>query len=338
MIGLEELIDTIFIERGVVNHSRTQSIKSKFKNPTIIEVDRYQEIFNKRSQNFRIQKQNPALILAEKHDNFVLPAPSGFGLASTRNFYFSHMYNCIYDCRYCFLQGMYSSANYVIFVNFEDFFDEIEQSIKANGGQDITFFSGYDCDSLAFENITGFAESILPLFKSYPKVDLEFRTKSVQLEPLKSGLPITNCIVAFSMMPEELARRLDTKAPSIKRRINAIEKLAARGWPIGLRFDPLIYSKDWKQLYKGLLMEIMHRVPREAIHSISHGPLRYPKKMYQDITKLYPEELLFSIPMSENNGYVDYGVDVENEMAEFLIKNLKNYVEEAKIFQCVVQT
>jgi hypothetical protein len=41
--------------------------------------------------------------------------------------------------------------------------------------------------------------------------------------------------------------------------------------------------------------------------------------------------------MSENNGYVDYGVDVENEMAEFLIKNLKNYVEEAKIFQCVVQ-
>jgi hypothetical protein len=59
--------------------------------------------------------------------------------------------------------------------------------------------------------------------------------------------------------------------------------------------------------------------------------------MYQDITKLYPEELLFSLPMSENNGYVDYGVDVENEMAEFLIKNLKNYVEEAKIFQCVVQ-
>ena len=74
MIGLEQLIDTIFIEREIVNHSRTQSIKSKFKNSTIIEVDRYQEIFNKRSQNFRIQKQNPALILAKKHNNFVLPA------------------------------------------------------------------------------------------------------------------------------------------------------------------------------------------------------------------------------------------------------------------------
>ena len=177
----------------------------------------------------------------------------------------------------------------------------------------------------------------MPLFKSYPKVDLEFRTKSVQLEPLKSELPIANCIVAFSLMPKELAKRLDKKAPSIKRRVDAIEKLAAMGWPIGLRFDPLIYSKDWKQLYKGLLMDIMRRVPSESIHSISYGPLRYPKKMYQDITKLYPEELLFSIPMSENNGYIDYGVDVEQEMTEFLINNLKNYVEEAKLFQCVVQ-
>ena len=25
------------------------------------------------------------------------------------------MYNCIYDCRYCFLQGMYNSANFVVF-------------------------------------------------------------------------------------------------------------------------------------------------------------------------------------------------------------------------------
>mgnify|MGYP001399421665 CR=1 FL=1 len=332
-----ELVDTIYFEESVTDHPRTREILSRFKIARKIPIQRYGEIFNKRNQNFKLQKRNPALILAKKHKGFVLPVPEGFGIGHNINFYFSHMYNCIYDCRYCFLQGMYSSANYVIFVNFEDFFNDIEQSIEANGAKDLTFFSGYDCDSLAFENITGFAESILPLFKSYPKVDLEFRTKSVQLEPLKSELPIANCIVAFSLMPEELAKRLDKKAPSIKRRVDAIEKLAAIGWPIGLRFDPLIYSKDWKQLYKGLLMDIMRRVPSESIHSISYGPLRYPKKMYQDITKLYPEELLFSIPMSENNGYIDYGVDVEQEMTEFLINNLKNYVEEAKLFQCVVQ-
>ena len=36
------------------------------------------------------------------------------------------MYNCIYDCKYCFLQGLYSSANYLVFVNYEDFLNQIK--------------------------------------------------------------------------------------------------------------------------------------------------------------------------------------------------------------------
>ena len=93
----------------------------------------------KGNKNFRIQKQNPALILARKHDNFVLPAPQGFGL-DAQKLLFSHMYNCIYDCRYCFLQGMYSSANYVLFVNYEDFFKAISDTIDKNTDTSLTFF------------------------------------------------------------------------------------------------------------------------------------------------------------------------------------------------------
>ena len=40
------------------------------------------------------------------------------------------MLNCIYDCNYCFLQGMFNSANYLVFVNYEDYFKEIEKIIK----------------------------------------------------------------------------------------------------------------------------------------------------------------------------------------------------------------
>ena len=41
------------------------------------------------------------------------------------------MLNCVYDCRYCFLQGMYRSANYVLFVNYDDFRVQIEESISS---------------------------------------------------------------------------------------------------------------------------------------------------------------------------------------------------------------
>ena len=262
------MIDTIFIEQDVLDHERTKTVVSKFPKSRRIIISRYQEVFNKRTQNFRLQKKQPALILASKHKNFVLPAPAGFGIGTKKNFYFSHMYNCLYDCRYCFLQGMYSSANYVLFVNYEDFYSQIETTISDNAKGRITFFSGYDCDSLAFEKISGFLKNTLPVFSGLERADLELRTKSVQLEPLLSMEPQQNCIVAFSLMPEELAKKLDNKAPSISRRIAALTRLAERGWPIGLRFDPLIYSYDWKEKYERLVGSLLEALPNESIHSI----------------------------------------------------------------------
>ena len=135
------MIETIYVEKIIKEHPRTKLILSKLKKAKIIEIDRYGEIFNKRNQNFRIQKNNPDLILAFKNEGYVLPTPEGFGVGSSKNYYFSHMFNCIYDCRYCFLQGMYSSANYVIFVNFEDFDKEIEAVIRDNKDKKILSFS-----------------------------------------------------------------------------------------------------------------------------------------------------------------------------------------------------
>ena len=121
------MIETIYFEDEIKSHPRTQKIFSKFQNIRKININRYGEIFNRRNQNFKIQKENPALIIAKKHSNFVLKAPENFGIGSNDNFYFSHMYNCIYDCKYCFLQGMYSSSNFVLFVNFEDFNKNIKE-------------------------------------------------------------------------------------------------------------------------------------------------------------------------------------------------------------------
>ena len=74
------MINTIYIEQTVRDHERTNKILKRFSDARIISCDRYGEVFNPRSQNFRIQKQNPALIIAEKFKNFLLPTPEGFGL------------------------------------------------------------------------------------------------------------------------------------------------------------------------------------------------------------------------------------------------------------------
>ncbi len=330
------MIETIYIEEAIKNHPRTKFILKKFKNSRIISINKYGEIFNKRNQNFRIQKANPNLILAHKKNSFVLPAPEGFGIGSSKNFYFSHMYNCIYDCRYCFLQGMYSSANYVIFVNFEDFNIAIKKTIEDNVGSKVTFFSGYDCDSLALENVTGFAKHILSIFRTYPHIEIEFRTKSIQKEPFLSVKPMQNVILAYSLMPELMSNSLDYKAPSISKRIRVISELASKGWKIGLRFDPLIHGKNWKELYKELLENIYNKISLNDLHSVSFGSLRFPKRMFKDIFKLYPHESLFTTPLSLKNKMISYDIEIEEEMTSFC-KNLSlKYINEDQIFKCSI--
>ena len=330
------MIETIYVEEAIQKHPKTKFILNKFKKSRIISINKYGEIFNKRNQNFRIQKANPCLILAHKKDNFVLPAPEGFGIGSSKNFYFSHMYNCIYDCRYCFLQGMYSSANYVIFVNFEDFDISIKKIIENNVGSKVTFFSGYDCDSLALENVTGFAKHILSIFRKYPQIEIEFRTKSIQKEPFLSVKPMPNVILAYSLMPELMSNSLDNKAPSISKRIRVISELASKGWKIGLRFDPLIHGENWKELYQELLENIYNNIFLDNLHSVSFGSLRFPKRMFKDIFKLYPHEPLFSSPLSLNNKMISYDIDIEEEMTSFC-KNLSlKYINEDQIFKCSI--
>ncbi|MDD1611585.1 MAG: DNA photolyase, partial [Methylococcaceae bacterium] len=169
------MIETIYIEENLRNHPRVLEVTARFPEARRIICGRYGEVFNPKAQNFRLQKQRPALILAEKFKNFTLPAPSGYGIGASKNYYFSHMLNCLYDCRYCFLQGMYHSAHYVLFVNYEDFQQDIRRIAGLHPDEAVHFFSGYDCDSLALEPVTGFAAHFLPFFAELPNAWLELR-------------------------------------------------------------------------------------------------------------------------------------------------------------------
>ena len=91
----------------------------------------------------------------------MLKTPKNYSIGRENNYYFSYMYNCIYDCRYCFLQGLYSSSNLVIFVNYDDFLNEIKVLDNSKIAKKTTIFSGYDCDSMAYDSVTNFSESLI---------------------------------------------------------------------------------------------------------------------------------------------------------------------------------
>ena len=206
------MIDTIYIEDEIYEHARTARICDRYPAAARVRIERYGSVFNPKSQNFRLQKRNPSLILAKKNNELVLPVPDEYTTGGDYHYYFSHMLNCVYDCRYCFLQGMFRSAHFLLFVNYEDFIDSIRQVAGKHPRRETWFFSGYDCDSLAFEPLTGFAEHFLPEFARLDNAVLELRTKSTQIRSLLEIDPLPNVVVAYSLNPESVARELEIGA------------------------------------------------------------------------------------------------------------------------------
>ncbi|MDC9729673.1 MAG: DNA photolyase [Methyloprofundus sp.] len=328
------MIETIYIEENILQHPRVLEICARFPKARQITCARYGEVFNPKAQNFRLQKQQPALILAEKYKGFALKTPPEYSIGAERNYYFSHMLNCLYDCRYCFLQGMYQSANYVLFVNYEDYFADIKRLCAETPNEAVHFFSGYDCDSLALEPVSHFAQEFIPVIESIPNAWMELRTKSTQVRHLLNIPAVERCIIAFSFTPDEIASALEHKAPTINKRLDALIKLQEHGWKIGLRFDPIIYEDDYQEHYKSLFKMVFAKIKAESLHSVSLGVFRLPDNYFKKIHKLYPEEKLFASPLESQQGMMSYKAELEAEMMQFCSAELLIYITEGQFFPC----
>lgn len=322
-------IGALYYEKAVADHPRTVALRRQLARLPQIAIDGYGEIFNRGGSNFRLQKQRPSLILARKYEGFVLPTPPTYGIGAPANFYFSHLMNCPYDCRYCFLQGMYRSAHYVLFVNYEDFFSAVADQ-AAETPKPSCFFSGYDCDSLALEGLTGFAAAALPFFRELPEVWLELRTKSTA-PSLVGAEPWPRCVVAFSLSPASLSAEVEHGTPPLARRLAAMRRLAAAGWPLGLRFDPVWVDPAWPQsaffeVYRAFFREVAATIPIRAIHSISLGSFRLPQPFYRRLAKLYPDDRLVSgTRWALQDGQIQYPPERDHEMLAFCADEIAHH-------------
>lgn len=319
------MIDTLYVEEALKNHPHVLALQKRFFKAHVVFCERYTEVFNRKNQSFRLQKQKPALILAQKASSFVLPVPASYTLGKSANFYFSHILNCLYDCRYCFLQGMYRSANYVLFVNFEDFQKALLEKIEEHP-LGATFFSGYDGDSLALNPLSCFLESFIPFFKDHPNHELELRTKSNAIHPLLSFAPLPNVILAYSLSPPWIVERFEHKTARAHQRLKALKQLQDKGWPIGLRFDPILYHPHWEKHYGEFFDEVFHTLDPHRIHSVTLGPFRMPYKMALSLQQQFPEEALFFHQLSQKSGQLTYTQKVEDQLMGFCQAKIKSYV------------
>ena len=318
--------ENIYIEDEIKSLKKTKSILSRIKYKNIIFCDKYTEIFNPKNQNFRIQKINPNIILAKKYGKFILKTPPKFNIGFKYNYYFSHMLNCVYDCKYCFLQGMFNSANFLVFVNYEDFFKEIECILTKNPNKKICFFSGYDCDSLALEKITNFLNSFLTFFEQRKNAFLEVRTKSTNIEVFKKIKPINNVIIAYSLNPEEIIQKYEQKTPTFAKRLESLHLLQSLGWRVGIRFDPIFVSHNNVNIYNRFVENIFLKINPNTLHSVTIGEFRMPNNFLNKILKIRTNDSLEFLELHNNKLK-------KKESYSLFKKKLRTFVSARKIYE-----
>lgn len=320
----------IYVEKAVLGHPRTKAILSRFSKSRVIKIDHYKDVFNRPRQSFRLQKDSPSLILAGNTGASVFhgsPVCQDFGY---ENFYYtSSCRNCIFDCEYCFLRGMYGSADVVVFVNLEDAFSEVEDLLSKHP---VYLCVSFDTDLIALENLTGYVSAWAEFTKDHPDLTIEIRTKSFRKDIFDKIPSCDRVIFAYTISPKEVIGRFEKRTASLAERLSAASCAMEKGFPVRLCFDPVIYLPDWKKAYTEMVSEVKGSIDLSRIKDVSIGTFRISSEYMKKLRKDLPGSSLCQFPFENHNGVMEYPDNLRNDMENTLVTLLQSSISQEKIF------
>ena len=329
----------IYIEEALLGGEEAEAILRKFPKAKCIPIRHYKDLFNRRKQNRALQEKSRKLILSKKEGQRIYPgAPVCQSFSESAFYYASLLMNCPFHCEYCYLQGMYPSANLVLFLNLEDYFSDCQRLIQEKGS--LYLCISYDTDLLALEELYPFVERFAHFLEEEPDLRIEVRTKAggeslfrrllkMQLsEDVKKRL-----IFAFTLSPEKIVSEAEHGTVGLKGRLKAVKMAMEEGFTLRLCFDPMLYHADWESLYTELLETVFREIPMEKLYDVSVGSFRISESYLKAMTKSCGASPYTSFPYENTDGYYHYPKELLLKMEGFLEQRLLEKLPKEKIFR-----
>jgi spore photoproduct lyase family protein len=168
-------------------------------------------------------------------------------------------------CSYCYVPRRKGYANPItVFVNMERILGYLErhagrQGIKPQPNQcdpvDWVYDIGENGDCSVDAAVSDNVRDLVRLFARLPNAKASFATKLVNPELLDYD-PRGGTRVRFSLMPQDVSRRLDLRTSPVSERIAAIDDFVEAGYEVHLNFSPVVIHEGWLDEWTGLLEEI----------------------------------------------------------------------------------
>jgi len=227
----------------------------------------------------------------------------------------AHGNGCIYQCAYCYLQLTFRGrVHQTIFTNTCDVLREVDQFLTREEPSALN--AGELSDALAVDDRTGLTKKLVPRFASQDRHLLVLLTKSTQIDNLLGLESAGRTVVSFSVNASDVAARYEIGSPSPRERIEAARRVAAAGYRLRFRLDPVIPVPGWENSYREILNHLLETAPPErlTLGSLRYFPnvKSYARKLGRDLSVFdYASERTaadgrFRVPLSRRVAIYEY--------------------------------
>ncbi len=187
---------------------------------------------------------------------------------------------CAFGCSYCTIQTFYSDR-----VVFDVDLKEKLKSIEIDPHRKIHITTGQSSDSLVWGNRNGMLDALMEFAWQHPNVLLEFKTKSANIQYFMEHEIPPNVQCTWSLNPQIIVENEEHYTVSLEKRLQAAERVAAKGVKVGFHFHPMIYYDAWRQEYPAIALEIMRRFDPRSVLFISFGSVTMIKPVMKQIRR-----------------------------------------------------
>lgn len=226
-----------------------------------------------------------ALFLTEQQGVFFDRCPGTKYFICCNYFVIDFAFQCPFRCAYCFLRFYDNAYITKVFTNTETLIGEVARKVSPN-----TFYrigTGEVTDSLVYDDLTGVSRMLMEALSPYPRVFLELKTKSANVDhllPLPSRLK-ERTVIAFSVNPQSVIARYEEGAASLDERIAAAIRARDAGYRLAFHFDPIIRVDGWERAYEETVARIYEHVREGDVLWISMGGVRFLPSMEETLLR-----------------------------------------------------
>lgn len=323
----------IYLEETVHELPLTRRILSAFPQ---VEVESLKDIKSLKLP----QPMTPAkkiLVLAKNKGEKLKPFPKIKHALNLGDYVFNPVSNCHLECSYCILQSyLANNPALTIFANMEDYLVEIKERTSAQPHKTWRMGTGELSDSLALDPLTGFSEELVPFFAKLPNAFLELKTKTQAIDRLLHLKHEGNTVLSWSMAPQPITQQEEHKCASFGERLQAAQKVQAKGYPVGIHLDPMLFFEGWEEGYQNLVQQLARFLDPKRLAWVSIGTLRFDGPLKGLAMQRFPRTKIFAQDFVEGeDGKFRYFKTIRMQMYQKLWRWLKEWSEDFPRYLCM---